>query len=53
MSQQEHAYSDQVRYPQCAAHYALLAEVHHRTANQFAMLTIYIHLSLEISKEPR
>lgn len=35
------------RYPLCAAHCALVAEVNHRTANQFALLTSYIHLSLE------
>lgn len=34
-------------FPLCAAHCALLAEVNHRTANQFALLTSYIHLSLE------
>lgn len=34
-------------FPLCAAHCALLAEVNHRTANQFTLLTSYIHLSLE------
>jgi len=35
------------QFPLCAAHCPLLAEVNHRTANQFALLTSYIHLSLE------
>jgi two-component sensor histidine kinase len=34
-------------YPLCAARCALLAEVNHRTANQFTLPTSYIHLSLE------
>lgn len=34
-------------FPQCAAQCALLAEANHRAANQFALLTSYIHLSLE------
>jgi two-component sensor histidine kinase len=35
------------RFPLCAAQCPLLAEVSHRTANQFAVLTSYIRLSLE------
>lgn len=35
------------QFPLCAAHCPMLAEVNHRTANQFALLTSYIHLSLE------
>lgn len=34
-------------YPFCAAHCPLLAEVNHRIANQFTLLTSYIRLSLE------
>lgn len=36
--------------PFCADTCPLLAEVNHRTANQFAVLTSYIHLSLEESR---
>ncbi|WP_309646501.1 sensor histidine kinase [Phenylobacterium sp.] len=34
-------------FPLCAAQCPLLAEVNHRTANQFTLLASYIHLSLE------
>jgi len=40
-------------YPLCAAKCDLLAEVNHRTANQFTLLSSYIHLSLaEFRRHP-
>lgn len=40
-------------FPLCATQCALLAEVNHRTANQFAILTSYIRLSIEeFRKQP-
>ena len=40
-------------FPRCAAQCALLAEANHRTANQFSLLTSYIHLSLrEFQRRP-
>lgn len=41
------------RFPWCAAQCALLAEANHRAANQFTLLTSYIHLSLrEFQRQP-
>jgi two-component sensor histidine kinase len=40
-------------FPQCASQCALLAEASHRVANEFALLSSYIHLSLrEFQREP-
>lgn len=45
--EQFEAFTPSGQFPRCAAQCPLLAEVNHRTANQFAVLTSYIHLSLE------
>ncbi len=40
-------FAQRAEFPLCAAKCALLAEVNHRTANQFMLLSSYIHLCLE------